>query len=152
MLDAITAIGIVLIVISIFVFDYLIQDSMAEKLMTTTDPIRKYEIVRDICPIIGKPSPKVILALAKTLDDCTLLEVKAAAGTFTTSPCREALKELRRIGDYAVEQLIIALDDPNFKRIAASALHELTGQEFGEERKTWEEWWRNNKSFWGREK
>ena len=136
------AISLAIIIPIISILQYLTQGKDVEELMRTTDSIRKYELIKTIVPFIGKPSPKVILAVAKTLNDNTLIQVKSAAGSFVTSSAKEALEVLKLMGDNAIEQLILALDDPNFQQIAASALRELTGQDFGVDRKAWQEWWK----------
>lgn len=68
--------------------------------------------------------------------------------TWRSSPNVDAEYALRQIGDATVGPLIEALkhNDPVVREKAASALKEITGQDFGKDSTQWQAWWEGNKA------
>lgn len=58
----------------------------------------------------------------------------------------QAKKELELYGDFAVPQLIKALDDPAIKSQALDLLKEASGKDLGPDPKEWKEWYERHKS------
>jgi len=84
---------------------------------------------------IGDPS--VVPALS-----ATLLYHKLDQTRYVSAIALGKLKDPR-----AIKPLISALDDNPYIRIAAfTALTEITGQDFGEDKKRWKTWWQKNKT------
>jgi len=60
---------------------------------------------------------------------------------------------LIEIGEPVIEQLIAALGDKDFyvRWHAAFALREITGKDFGQDRRQWHRWWKNNRDTFERQ-
>lgn len=83
---------------------------------------------------IGPDVAEIIPALAEALEDKSSL-VRAAAA--------EALGQLGPRAVEAVPALIQTLRNPGFsgRKASAEALSAITGQDFGEDARTWQAWW-----------
>ncbi|MFC1982730.1 HEAT repeat domain-containing protein [Chloroflexota bacterium] len=99
---------------------------------------------------IGDRATPAIPALIGILDDDTQV-YRSVSPVFpvgvSTSPGAEAAKALIKIGEPAIEPLIFALGDSNsnVRLAAAKILQDMTGQDFGENRAKWQEWWQQNR-------
>jgi len=58
-----------------------------------------------------------------------------------------AIQALGEIKDpRAIKPLIDAFNEKKFQPVLADALHEITGQDFGENQAKWQKWWEENKN------
>jgi len=57
----------------------------------------------------------------------------------------QAKKELELYGDFAIPELIKALNDPEVKDQVLTLLKEITGKNLGEDPKEWKKWYKRHK-------
>lgn len=123
---------------TLLVLDY----SEAEKPSRSSSSVDNFTNILVADPAIKKTFITIKDAENKTQYYSGTFSILSMAGS------RSVIKALARVKDNNVETcLVIALRnrDPNVRANAAWAWKEITGEDFGEDSRKWQEWWLKNK-------
>jgi len=102
------------------------------------------DYVVNVLTKIGAPALKSLTTLLIGREEYYSLNIES-----------KAIKALTKIGTPAVKSLINVLKEshePNINMDVASALNEITGQDFGQDATKWQEWWEKNKEKFGKDR